>query len=488
MAERADLVLKNGKIVSSQGIIQGGVAIKDGVFMVVGRDSALPDAQKVVDVGGKHILPGLIDPEVHLGIHRPITDDLISETKAAASTGVTTWGMQLTSPNMQMKHKLENDPSDIVSFNNVFPNFKEAGEKHSRVDFFLTPILANDGQAEEIPEYAEKFGITSFKYYLHMMRPENSGWLSQKRMGFFGFDDGTVYRGMEHVAKLGPPGIVSLHCENWGIVRVLEERLKKQGRMDIGAWDDRSPHFAEAAHVRQFAYFAGLLKCPLYIQHCTCDETMDEVERARKEGLTIHAQTAPCYLSLAKDAWKLNVPLRSKETIERIWTGLREGRIHCVGTDHVNHGVPRSEMEVKGDVWKSVSGFSSRVEAYMQVMLSLGVNQGRISLERMVEACCETNAKVFGLFPKKGIIRVGSDGDVVVVDLNKKATVKPDMLYTSSGWSIYEGWEFTGWPVMTIVRGNIVAEWSNKSNAMEMVGDPVGRYVPRRLGSQFLNN
>jgi dihydropyrimidinase/dihydroorotase len=488
MAERADLVLKNGNIVSSHGIIHGGVAIKDGKFIAVGKDSALPEGQKVIDVGGKHILPGLIDPEVHLGIHRPITDDLISETKAAASTGVTTWGMQLTSPNMQMKHKLENDPSDIVSFKEVFPNFKEAGEKHSRVDFFLTPILANDAQAEEIPEYAEKFGITSFKYYLHMMRPENSGCLSQNRMGFFGFDDGTVYRGMEHVARLGPPGIVSLHCENWGIVRVLEERLRKQGRMDIGAWDDRSPHFAEAAHVRQFTYFAGLLKCPLYIQHCTCDETMDEVVRARKDGLTIYAQTAPCYLSLAKDTWKLNVPLRSKETIERIWIGLREGRIHCVGTDHVNHGVPRHEMEVKGDVWKSVSGFSSRVEAYMQVMLSLGVNQGRITIERMVEACCESNAKVFGLFPKKGVIRVGSDGDVVIVDLNKRATVKPDMLYTSSGWSIYEGWEFTGWPVTTIVRGNIVAEWSNQTNSMEMVGDPVGRYVPRKPGSQFLEN
>ena len=116
MAERADLVLKNGKVVSSQGIVQGGVAIKDGVFMAVGRDSAMPDAQKVIDVGGKHILPGPIDPEVHLRIHRPITNDLISETKTAASTGVTTWGIQLTSPNMQMKHKLENDPSDIVSF------------------------------------------------------------------------------------------------------------------------------------------------------------------------------------------------------------------------------------------------------------------------------------------------------------------------------------------------------------------------------------
>jgi len=293
MSQQADLVIKNGKIVSSQGIIEGGVAIRNAKFVAVGRDDSLPEAKQVVDAKGNHILPGIIDPEVHLGIHRPITDDLISETKAAASTGVTTWGMQLTSPNMQMKHKLENDPNDIVSFNDVFPSFKEAGEKHSRVDFFLTPILANDAQADEIPEYVDRFGITSFKYYLHMMRPEASGWLSQKRMGFFGFDDGTVYRGMEHVGKLGTPCIVSLHCENWGIVRILEERLKKQGRKDFGAWDDRSPHFVEAAHVRQFAYFATLLNCPLYIQHCTCDETMDEVERARQEGLTIFAKRRP---------------------------------------------------------------------------------------------------------------------------------------------------------------------------------------------------
>jgi dihydropyrimidinase len=147
--------------------------------------------------------------------------------------------------------------------------------------------------------------------------------------------------------------------------------------------------------------------------------------------------------------------------------------------------VPRSEIEVKDDVWKTISGVSSRVEAYMQVMLSLGVNQGRISLERLVELRCENNAKVFGLFPKKGTIRVGSDGDLVVVDLNKKATVRPEMFYTSSGWSIYEGWEFTGWPVLTIVRGHVVAEWSDKANKMEMVGEPVGRYVPRTLGSAF---
>src|SRR5262249_18518270 len=161
--------------------------------------------------------------------------------------------------------------------------------------------------------------------------------------------------------------------------------------------------------------FAGLLKCPLYIQHCTCDETMDEVERARKEGLTIFAQTAPCYLSLAKDTWKLNVPLRSKETIERIWTGLRAGRLHCVGTDYVKHALPSAEAGVIVRFWKCVNGFPSRVEASLQVMLRLGVNQGRISLERMMECCVENNAKVFGLFPKKGTFRVGSAGDIVVV-------------------------------------------------------------------------
>jgi hypothetical protein len=141
--------------------------------------------------------------------------------------------MQLTSPNMQMKHKLENDPSDIVSFKDVFPAFREIGEKHSRVDFFLTPILANDGQAEEISEYAEKFGITSFKYYLY----DAPGGF---RLAFSETNRVFRFRRRNGVPRHGTcgaawaPCIGSLHCENWGIVRVLEERLKKRG--EEGLW------------------------------------------------------------------------------------------------------------------------------------------------------------------------------------------------------------------------------------------------------------
>ena len=161
------------------------------------------------------------------------------------------------------------------------------------------------------------------------------------------------------------------------------------------------PHFAEAAHVRQFAYFAGLLKCPLYIQHCTCDETMDEVEKARKEGITVYAQTAPCYLSPRQGRLEAQCSAAQQRDYRKNLDRTKRGKNSLCRHRSRQSWVPRSEMEVKGDVWKSVSGFSSRVEAYLQVMLSLGVNQGRISLERMVECCCENNAKVFGLFPKK---------------------------------------------------------------------------------------
>ena len=120
------------------------------------------------------------------------------------------------------------------------------------------------------------------------------------------------------------------------------------------------------------------------------------------------------------------------------------GGHHCVGSDHVNHGVPREKMEVEGDVWNTISGFSSRVEAMLPVMLSEGVNKGRISLPRLVKVCCENPAKAFGLYPKKGLLRVGSDADLVLVDLKKKQKIDKSMLFSTASWSVFEGREVTG--------------------------------------------
>ena len=139
-------------------------------------------------------------------------------------------------------------------------------------------------------------------------------------------------------------------------------------------------------------------------------------------------------------------------------------------------------MEVAGDIWATKTGFPSRGEAALPVMLNDGVNRGRISLQRLVEVCCENPARIFGIYPKKGVIAPGSDADLVAVDLNRKVTVTNDMVHSSAGWTLWEGREMKGWPVMTMLRGEVIAEWADGGRRPEIVSKPFGRYLPRSLG------
>ena len=131
---------------------------------------------------------------------------------------------------------------------------------------------------------------------------------------------------MEKAAEIGPPGLICIHPENYEIVRIFEERLKKAGRTDMAAWDERSPHFCEAGHVRNYAYYAGVTGCPLYIVHTTTRESIQEILKAKAEGVKIYAQTGHHYLTLSHDVWKLNVPLRDEETMAYLWEALRAGQ------------------------------------------------------------------------------------------------------------------------------------------------------------------
>lgn len=479
-----DLVIQNGKLVIPPDVISGSIGIKGEKIAAIATDLGGLPAKKTIDAKENYVLPGVVDPETHLGIHRSLEDDFISETKAALAGGVTTWGMMLTSPTISRGYKQFKDPEDSVPFSQVIPIFQELGDEHSMVDYFLTPLVANDAQVEEIPRLAEEFGATSYKYYLHLKRGQETlgQWEPQRKIGVYGFDDGTVFIGMEHVGRLGPPCIVCIHPENWEIIRVMQARLIKQGRKDNAAWDQRCPHFVEAMHVRQYAYLAKVTNCPLYIVHTTTRETIDEILRARDDGVKVISETGFHYFTLDHNVYKINVPLRDRDTMEQLWKAAAAGEIDCTGSDHVNHGVPRDKMEVKGDVWKTVSGFSSRVEAILPVMLSEGVNQGRISLARCVELCSEGPAKAFGLYPKKGALRVGADADIVLVDLKKKQKITQNMLFTSAGWSVFEGWEVTGWPYMVLLRGEVALEWNEREQKANIVGKPRGRYQARKLG------
>ena len=482
--ERVEVLLKNGKVVTQGKIIDGFVAVDKGKIVAVGEGDIAPQAQKVIDLRGHFLIPGVVDPEVHFGSHRWVGDEFDSETRGAAAYGITTWGFMQPSPNMGQPYKAEKEEDEVVSYSEAFNLFKELGESRSMVDFFLTPKILKDEHALEIPRLARDFGITSFKYQLHLMNPERTAtfWPNRKSQGYFGYDDGTIYLGLEAVAKLGPPAIVCMHCENWEIARIFEERLLKAGRKEYRVWNERSPHFCEAGHVRTYAYYARVAKCPLYIQHTTTPETIEEITRARAEGGTVYAQTGPHYLSLTEDAWRINVPLRSAEAIEVLWQALADGRIDAVGSDHTNANKSRKEMEVAGDIWATKTGFPSRGEAALPVMLNDGVNRGRISLQRLVEVCCENPARIFGIYPKKGVIAPGSDADLVAVDLNRKVTVSNEMIHSSAGWTLWEGREMKGWPVMTMLRGEIIAEWADGGRRPEIVSKPFGRYLPRSLG------
>ncbi|MCC6829747.1 MAG: amidohydrolase family protein [Thermoleophilia bacterium] len=487
-----DLAIIGGTVVSPSGARRAGIAVDGGRIVAIAADELLPPARRTVDAAGMLLLPGLVDSEAHPGCYSPLRDDLGTESRAAAAAGVTTWGVH--APSTRMGHPNFVDfvqPDDVVSFHEVFGHFVEAVEADSAIDVFLTYMLETDRQAQEIPEYARDHGVTSYKLYLQSMSPEAEPHWPGRRAGLgHGFDDGVVYVTMENVAALGPPGVVCMHCENWEIARIFDGRLRAEGRTDWAAWSDRSPHFLEAHHVRGYGYIAEVTGCPIYIQHATTPETYREIAELRARGVTCWAQTGPHWLHFGKgerNAWRINVPLRSRENNPNIWSALREDTINSVGSDHVVSWVPSDyETSFSPDIWSLKTGFTSRVEMHLPVLLE-GVHRGDISLERLVEVACANPARIFGLYPRKGALEVGSDADIVLVDPERVVTVSNSQVLTRSGWTVLDGHTIHGWPVATFLRGRQVARWEDGAPGPEYIGDSDGRYLRREVGSALVD-
>lgn len=487
MADTIDLVVKNGWIVTGGGRERVGIAIDDGKIVAIARDELLPPAREVIDARGNHVLPGVVDSEAHPGCYVPFRYDMTTESRAAACAGVTTWGIQAPSTRLGTEPFVEYvQAADVVPFSRSFAAAREIIEDVSYVDCFLTFMIETDEQAEEIPLYAEEYGVTSYKLYMQARRipAEDHNWPSRRAGLGVGIDDGTLYLVYEHVARYGYPAIASIHPENWEIARIFEKRLREVGRRDLGAWTDRSPHMLEAQHVRAYAYIAQQLGARMYIQHATTPETFAEIREAKARGLELYAQTGPAWLGFTPyDGWRINVPLRWPEVQEEIWAAVARGDIEVVGSDHVVAWDPADrESMYNQSIWDCRTGFS-RVETFLPVMLTKGVHEGRITLERLVQVCCENPAKIYGLWPQKGQIAVGADADLVIVDLSREVTVGKKHLNTRAGWSIMEGKTYQGWPILTILRGQVTARWDDDMPGPRPVGEPRGRYLPRRIRS-----
>lgn len=488
---KAQLVVKDGMIVTPYGRYSGSLVINDGKIVSITRGTDLPDAERVIDAGGRFVIPGLVDGHTHLGGKFLLEEDFRQETPGAAAGGVTTIGLMFSAPRATRVYKEFTEPEDVVPWSKCFPVAREIGEEESIVDFFITPYINTIEQAEEIPQIAKELGLTSFKFYCNLKSEKwdniGPGW--RARIGWpIPFDDGMIFYGFQKIGEIGPAGTACVHAENTELATVFRSLLQQEGRKDPAAWTDRSPEWLEAEHITRYSLFARKANCRLYIVHLSSGEGLQAAVKARCEGTNIIIETCPQYMTMTKNdpagvLLKVNPPIRDRANNEALWAGVANGSIECIGTDHVvtciNEKLDKGDTagrdtDPRTDIWATGSGFPGLAFS-LPLLLSEGVHKGRVSLEKVVEAACMKTAYHWGLYPKKGAIQVGSDADIVILDMDKKIKVTPEMTYSRADFTIYDGMELTGWPATTILRGKVVYEDN------QVTGERgYGRYLARK--------
>lgn len=468
-----DLVIRNGRVVTPGGVMAGGVAVEGETIVAIGPDATLPAARRALDARGQYVLPGLIDAHVHMAseedasIAEGLAQNMPIETEGALHGGVTTFAHFVGQRNEPL-------------LPNVRTTIRE-GNRWSHVDFFLHAIMSTEGHFAEQPELW-RLGVTSFKHFFNAYKPrptEGLAWLGGPS------DSGMLFRSLRFCARQGAPAVAIVHCEDIDLIAVLEEELRAAGRNDLGAWSEARPNVAEATRVHLAIELAKAAGAPIYIAHLSTAEAADLVAAARRDGRPVWAEVTPHHLTHRGDmeaevgCWgKVNPPLRARADCERLWRALRDGGVTCLGSDHGTGGRTRAKKQgggaKQGNIWAARSGNRGGLEHLLPVMMTFGVNAGRISIEELVRVGATNTAKVFGLSPRKGVLVPGADADIVLVDPEREARVDDRFYHCLCEVSVYEGWTLRGMATTTIIRGRVMMEDG------ETVGKPGwGRYVPR---------
>jgi dihydropyrimidinase len=457
-----DLLIRGGQVVGPDGIVGADVGVRDGRIVAIAGHGTLADADRVLEADGLHVLPGIIDPHVHLQTFEdPFDVNVRTETRNAAIGGVTT-----------MIPMLLNREDASVSFLDYFPWARRAIEESSIIDAGFSAVVGTDKQIEELPRMASECGICTYKFYMAYTQDEASVF------GILAVDDAQFLEGLRQVARIGAPARAMVHAENMSIIHNLKGKYIEAGRDDLKAWTDARPDIAEEEATRRAIWYTKETGSRLYIVHMTIGRGVQWVKEAQAQGVDVIAETCPHYLVLTKHdndkvgrLAKVNPPLRDAESQDLLWQGLRDGTVTCLGSDH-STVVPKPG-KVKTSIWDAVPGFPG-MGMLLPILLSEGYHKGRISLEQLTAVLTRNNAQVYGIYPRKGAIRIGSDADFALVDLEQEREVTADYMQSAADWDLYEGWTLKGWPTTTIVRGEIVMQDG------EIVGDPAhGQYVPR---------
>jgi dihydropyrimidinase len=452
-----DLAIRGGEVVTAGSRFFGDVGIVDGKVVQLGGEIAA--ATREVDATGKLVIPGGVDMHVHLSpayvpsgvgpggvaqgevgeieeIEIGWADDFASGSRAAAAGGITTIG-NITFPKVGERPlaSIERTEAEAV--------------RDSIVDFVLHPVLLDSEEhtIAEIPRLAEA-GVPSIKIFM-----------------MFGSFDAHVREYVGAMDVAGRNGLVTmLHCEDACVVSFLAEKLLAEGKGAPENYGTSRPVYSEAVAVARAAAFSEATGAPVYIVHVSSGEALEVAFKARSKGTKIFVETRPIYLFFTEEKLREpegslyigNPPLREDPDVKALWGGMLTGAVHTCCTDHAP-ATRAAKLDPTRDI-TSVSPGMADLDTLMPLLWSEGVRKGRLSIERFVEATATNAARIFGIYPQKGTIAVGSDADMVVWDPDATRTYSVDDQQSNSDFSLYEGWEITGWPAVTISRGEVIVE------------------------------
>ena len=444
-----DLIIQNGTMVTAGSTFQADLGVQDEKISVVAAPGSLKEAKRVIDAKGKYVMPGLIDPHVHIAAPFGGNVDILNHftaSRCAAFGGVTTF------------IDFSNTTHGVSVMDAIQARREEM--EHSAIDFGIHAkfVEANDQLLSQIRDIVE-YGCPSFKMF---MTYRNAGVM---------IDDTDILRVMAEANRWG--GLCGFHAESNPIAEYNEEKLASEVKLDWKYFPECKPNACEAEAVERVIRFAEYLDAPIYLFHLSTAESVEILKRAKARGVRVTGETCTHYLTLTKEKndgpdgilYLMSPPLRTDTDRESLWSALHDGTLSIVSSDNCSFTRELKQVGLEKDAngsfihdfRKPVNGISGLEERF-GLMMAEGVNKGRISLNQMVELCSTNPAKVFGCYPQKGCLEVGSDADLVIVDPGKMMKLTKENLHYGLEYSLFEDFESKGWPIMTIRRGDVLVE------------------------------
>jgi dihydropyrimidinase len=434
-------LIRNGRVVTAVDDYKADILIDGETVSIIGRSLDM-EADKTIDATGKLVIPGGIDPHTHMELPfggTQSSDDFFTGTRAAAFGGTT------TIIDFAVQTKGESMTAGVDTWHK-----KAEGKTAIDYGFHLITTDFEDGDEKEMYKLMDE-GITSFK--LFMAYP-----------GVFLADDATIFRAMSAAGQRG--GLICMHAENGIVINEIIKRFLADGRTAPKYHALTRPTIAEAEGVHRAIAIAEMAESPVYIVHLSCTDALNQVRAARDRGVPAFAETCPQYLFHSIDdygddfdgaKYVMTPPLREKHNHAELWKGLKMDDLQVISTDHCPFCM-KEQKELGKDDFSKIPNGAPGVENRMNLIYNGGVVENRVSLNRFVELTSTAAAKMFGLFPKKGTIAVGSDADIVIFDPEKEHAFGVDAEHMNVDYSSYEGWKMKGKVGTVLSRGHVVIE------------------------------